>query len=57
MKITINIPVTVEAEIESVTNGDEVAFNVEKTDFLRIKNATLPASILVPATAVSIVEE
>lgn len=55
-RVTINFPITVEADIESMSGGDESALNLNHTDFVVLRNITVPSGLVIPAGAVSVVD-
>lgn len=56
MKLIINFPIAVDADIESHSSEFEAGFNVNSTDFIRLTNITLPKALTVPASCVAVAE-
>jgi hypothetical protein len=50
--VTINMAVTVECEIQSLTDGEEGYFSANKTDLVVLKNITIKDK-LIPLSALS----
>jgi len=54
-KIIINVPVLVECDLQSFRDEDEQAFQIEKTDFIKLSNIVV-GDMIIPATGIVVIE-